>query len=88
MQFHYKDAPLHDPMLDDKYINYLIKEKGELEYPQMQKMNTEIFLHLEEAFAHVDIQLVDLKLKYGIIEDEAYLIDEISGGSFRLWPFL
>ncbi|MCW8802653.1 MAG: phosphoribosylaminoimidazolesuccinocarboxamide synthase, partial [Candidatus Bathyarchaeota archaeon] len=23
-QFHYKDDPLHDPMLDDKYVDYII----------------------------------------------------------------
>jgi len=26
-QFHYKDDPLHDPMLDDTYIAYLIEAK-------------------------------------------------------------
>jgi len=50
-------------------------------------MNVEIFYHLEKAFASFGIQLVDLKLEYGIIEGEVYLIDEISGGSFRLWPY-
>ncbi len=86
-QFHYKDDPLHDPMLDGTYIDYLAEAKGASEYPQMRKMNTEIFSHLERAFAHFDIQLVDIKLEYGIIEGDVYLIDEISGGSFRLWPY-
>jgi len=86
-QFHYKDDPLHDPMLDDTYIDYLIETKGASEYARMRKMNTEIFLCLERAFTHFDIQLVDLKLEYGIIEGDVYLIDEISGGSFRLWPY-
>ncbi len=86
-QFHYKDDPLHDPMLDDTYIDYLVDTKGASEYPQMRKMNTEIFSCLERAFAHFDIQLVDNKLEYGTIEGDVYLIDEISGGSFRLWPY-
>jgi len=86
-QFHYKDDPLHDPMLDDKYIDYIVKAKKGTEYAQMRKLNTEIFLHLERAFAQFDIQLVDMKLEYGIIEGTVYLIDEITGGSFRLWPF-
>ena len=87
-QFHYKDDPLHDPMLDDKYINYIIKAKeGGTDYADMRKLNTEIFLHLEKAFAHFDIQLVDMKLEYGIIDGNVYLIDEITGGSFRLWPY-
>jgi len=87
-QFHYKDDPLHDPMLDDRYINYIIKAKeGGKDYTDMHKLNTEIFLHLENAFANFDIQLVDMKLEYGIIDGNVYLIDEITGGSFRLWPY-
>jgi len=87
-QFHYKDDPLHDPMLDEKYINYIIKAKeGGTDYADMRKLNAEIFLHLEKAFANFDIQLVDMKLEYGIIDGNVYLIDEITGGSFRLWPY-
>ena len=86
-QFHYKDDPLHDPMLDDGYINYLIRAKDGTEYSEMRKLNSEIFLHIESAFANFGIQLVDMKLEYGIINGEVYLIDEITGGSFRLWPY-
>jgi len=53
----------------------------------MREMNAQIIGHLEKAFAHFSIQLVDLKLEYGIIESALYLIDKISGGSFRLWPY-
>jgi hypothetical protein len=28
-----------------------------------------------------------MKLEYGIIDGKVYLIDEITGGSFRLWPY-
>jgi phosphoribosylaminoimidazole-succinocarboxamide synthase len=86
-QFHYKDDPLHDPMLNDKYIDYIINAKNGTEYADMQTLNAEIFLHLEREFANFDIQLIDMKLEYGIIEGEVYLIDEITGGSFRLWPY-
>ncbi len=86
-QFHYKDDPLHDPMLADTYIDYIIRAKGGIEYDEMRRMNAEIFLHLERAFAHFGIQLIDMKLEYGIIEGKVYLIDEITGGSFRLWPY-
>ena len=86
-QFHYKDDPLHDPMLDDKYINYVVKAKEGTEYADMRRLNAEIFLHLETSFAQFDIQLIDMKLEYGIIDGNVYLIDEITGGSFRLWPY-
>ena len=86
-QFHYKDDFLHDPMLDEGYVEYVIKEKGAIEYDQMREMNKKVFILLEEAFSKFKIQLVDIKLEYGIIDKRIYLIDEISGGSFRLWPY-
>jgi len=86
-QFHYKDDRLHDPMLDDRFIEYLVNSKGATEYVQMQAINETVFLHLEHAFAQFKIQLIDFKLEYGLIRGEVCLIDEISGGSFRLWPY-
>ena len=86
-QFHYKDDPLHDPMLDDRYVDYLIEAKGATEYVAMREKNAEVLVHLERAFAHFGFQLLDLKLEYGIIGDDVHVIDEISGGSFRLWPY-
>jgi phosphoribosylaminoimidazole-succinocarboxamide synthase len=86
-QFHYKDDPLHDPMLDEMYINYIITSKGANEFQLMRETNAQIFLLLEHAFAQFDIQLIDFKLEYGLIAGEPYLIDEITGGSFRLWPY-
>jgi len=87
-QFHYKDDPLHDPMLDDAYVEYIIRAKGGGEvYADMRSINVEVFEHLEAAFAHFGIQLVDFKLEYGLIDGKATVIDEITGGSFRLWPY-
>jgi len=86
-QFHYKDDPLHDPMLDQSYIDFLIRAKGASEYNRMVELNAETFVHLEQAFCHFNIQLVDFKLEYGVINGEVTLIDEITGGSFRLWPY-
>jgi len=87
-QYHYKDDPLHDPMLDQSYINYIIQAKagGEI-YADMKALNAKIFEILEDAFAHFNIQLIDFKLEYGLIEGKATVIDEITGGSFRLWPY-
>ena len=86
-QFHYKDDPLHDPLLDQKYIEFIISKKNGWEYKKMVEINQEAFLHLEKAFAAFNIQLIDMKLEYGLIDGDIYLIDEISGGSFRLWPY-
>jgi len=86
-QFHYKDDPLHDPMLDDGYIDYIIKAKGSTELQQMRDINAQVFDILEQAFAQFKIQLIDFKLEYGLIDGAVTLIDEITGGSFRLWPY-
>lgn len=86
-QFHYKDDPLHDPMLDDGYIEYIIKAKQATEYAQMRDINVQVFEALEAAFTKTGVQLIDFKLEYGVIDGVVTLIDEITGGSFRLWPF-
>jgi phosphoribosylaminoimidazole-succinocarboxamide synthase len=86
-QFHYKDDPLHDPMLDDRYVEFMVQDKNAWEYASMRQVNAQVFLLLEAAFAQFGVQLVDLKLEYGIIDGELCVIDEISGGSFRLWPY-
>jgi phosphoribosylaminoimidazole-succinocarboxamide synthase len=88
-QFHYKDDRLHDPMLDESYIDFISRNKqgGDM-YPKMRGLNTQVFLELEKAFARFDIQLVDIKLEYGLIAGEVTVIDEITGGSFRLWPYV
>ncbi|MDY6862138.1 MAG: phosphoribosylaminoimidazolesuccinocarboxamide synthase [Thermodesulfobacteriota bacterium] len=86
-QFHYKDDMLHDPMLDQNYIDYLIKVKGSKIFSIMKDTNQNVFSILEKAFSSFNIQLVDIKLEYGLIDSEVYLIDEITGGSFRLWPY-
>jgi phosphoribosylaminoimidazole-succinocarboxamide synthase len=87
-QFHYKDDPLHDPMLDESYIDYIIQNKrgGEM-FQDMRTLNARIFDVLEAAFASFKVQLIDFKLEYGLIDGKATVIDEITGGSFRLWPY-
>ena len=65
----------------------MIKAKGSSEYQEMREINDQVFENLEQAFAHFNIQLIDFKLEYGLIDDQVTLIDEITGGSFRLWPY-
>lgn len=87
-QFHYKDDPLHDPMLDEAFVEHIIQSKQDGHwYKEMREINVQVFDALEAAFAAQQIQLIDFKLEYGLIEGEVTLIDEISGGSFRLWPY-
>jgi len=85
-QFHYKDDFLHDPMLDKTYIDYITNKKGTSVFAEMSTLNDEVFILLEKSFKKFNIQLIDIKLEYGLIDDKLYVIDEITGGSFRLWP--
>lgn len=86
-QFHYKDDFLHDPMLDNVFIFHIIRDKGNQEFAVMKETNEKVFSLLENAFAQFKIQLIDFKLEYGIVGGKVLLIDEITGGSFRLWPY-
>jgi phosphoribosylaminoimidazole-succinocarboxamide synthase len=86
-QFHYKDDPLHDPMLDDGYIDFLVSAKGATEYAEMRRINEAVLLVLERAFARSGMQLLDLKLEYGVVGGRVLVIDEVSAGSLRLWPY-
>jgi phosphoribosylaminoimidazole-succinocarboxamide synthase len=86
-QFHYKDDFLHDPMLDNGFINHIIRDKGSHEFAEMRETNEIVFILLEKAFAQFKVQLIDFKLEYGIVDGTVLVIDEITGGSFRLWPF-
>ena len=38
-RFHYKDDPLHDPMLDERYVDALVTDKDAWEYAAMREMN-------------------------------------------------
>ena len=86
-QFHYKDDFLHDPMLDDGFIDHITRDKGSQEFAVIKETNEKVFVLLEKAFAQFQVQLIDFKLEYGIVDNKVLLIDEITGGSFRLWPF-
>ena len=86
-QFHYKDDFLHDPMLDNGFIDHIVRDKGSQEFAVMRQTNEKVFILLEKAFVHFKIQLIDFKLEYGIANGKILVIDEITGGSFRLWPY-
>jgi phosphoribosylaminoimidazole-succinocarboxamide synthase len=69
------------------HVEFMIRDKDAWEYSSTRQVNTQVFLVLEAAFEQFGVQLVDIKLEYGIIDGELCVIDEISGGSFRLWPY-
>lgn len=86
-QFFYKDDFLHDPLLNEDFIQHITRNKNCNLFKEMEYDNAATFTALEAAFAQFNIQLVDIKLEYGIVDGKLTLIDEITGGSFRLWPY-
>lgn len=82
-EFFYKDDKLHDPKLDD------VQKDSEGYFLKMRMLNGKVFALLEKAFRTQKHQLVDLKLEYGITtrDNKLVVIDEITAGTLRLWPF-
>lgn len=92
IQFFYKDDNLHDPLLDNTFIQKaLVEGKEDMTFPTMHQLNDATFLLLEAAFAKYNHQLMDFKLEYGRIATPkgpaVVLIDEITAGSMRVWPY-
>jgi phosphoribosylaminoimidazole-succinocarboxamide synthase len=92
---------LHDPLLDPKFLLTIEKEKGMDLFTQIALLKLRQFLALEAAFAASQAQYMDDKIEIGVIlrdrDDrgelawgpggEILLVDEITAGSFRLWPY-
>lgn len=86
LEFFYKDDKLHDPMLDPTHVTVLAEKTDA--YLKIGDNAEVVFKILERTFAQQHIQLVDLKLEYGMdTEGNILLGDEINGGVFRVWPF-
>lgn len=84
VQFYTKDDMM---LLDDSFVQYLIKEETRGFYNNIIEASREFFLQLEKAFARFKVQLIDLKLEYGLINNELTLIDDVTAESMRLWPY-
>lgn len=84
-EFFYKDDFLHDPRLDDKFIE--VKDPNGY-FKTMKTLNEKVFIILENAFRKLGYQLIDFKLEYGMVGKWIIVIDEITAGSMRLWPII
>lgn len=80
-----KDDARHDPQITE----HEAVEMGlctEQELAQALDVTMSVFLTLEHAWAHQDIQLVDLKIEFGRTSRGLVLADVIDNDSWRLWP--
>jgi phosphoribosylaminoimidazole-succinocarboxamide synthase len=82
----YKDDARHDPMVNDTEIQVMGLATGaEIEY--LRATGRRVFEILEQAWAKLDVTLVDCKIEFGRnSEGELLVADVIDNDSWRIWP--
>lgn len=84
LEYHYKNDGLHDPLINDYYIEML----GLATDKEMKKIKDYSFSVneiLKDFFNKVGLKLVDFKLEFGRHKGKILLGDEISPDTCRLW---
>ncbi|WP_322512961.1 phosphoribosylaminoimidazolesuccinocarboxamide synthase [Chloroflexus sp.] len=86
VEFFLKDDARHDPqIMPQEIVVQGIATPAEVE--QMTNTGRRVFLTLEEAWATLDVTLVDLKIEFGRARDGSLLVaDVIDNDSWRIWP--
>ena len=86
VEFFLKDDARHDPQVTEAEIaREGIAAAGEVE--KMAEMGRRVFAVLEQAWAGLGVQLVDMKIEFGRAAQGALLVaDVIDNDSWRLWP--
>ncbi len=87
VEFFYKDDALHDPLVtDEQIIEMGIATQEEIE--TMRKIGRQVFEILEEAWAALEVTLVDCKIEFGRSTADGRLLvaDVIDNDSWRIWP--
>ena len=87
VEFFYKDDALHDPLVTDAEIIEMGLATQEA-IDTMRETGRRVFRILEEAWAELDVTLVDCKIEYGRTTSDGGLLvaDVIDNDSWRLWP--
>lgn len=79
-----KDDERGDPLINQEALaalNILTKE----EYEEITEMTRSICLIIKDHLAKFAMELYDIKLEFGRINGQVYLIDELSGGNMRVF---
>jgi phosphoribosylaminoimidazole-succinocarboxamide synthase len=86
IEFFYKDDALHDPLVTDEQI-VAMGVATQQEIDQMRDSAQRVFAILEQAWAKLDVTLVDCKIEYGRTREGTLLVaDVIDNDSWRIWP--
>lgn len=87
VEFFLKDDARHDPLVTDQEITALgVASQSEVD--EMRETGRRVFAILEEAWADLDVTLVDCKIEFGrAVSDGSLLVaDVIDNDSWRIWP--
>jgi amidophosphoribosyltransferase len=86
VELFFKDDANHDPLVDAAWIAENGVATSE-EVERLAEVGRRVFDVLEDAWAHQDVQLVDLKIEFGRDSDGNLLVaDVIDNDSWRIWP--
>ena len=82
----YKDDANHDPQVNDEQIREMgLATAEEIEF--LRETGRKVFEILEEAWAGLDVTLVDCKIEFGRTDDGQILVaDVVDNDSWRIWP--
>tara|TARA_Y100000310_G_C20695149_1_gene825145 strand:- start:3204 stop:3980 length:777 start_codon:yes stop_codon:yes gene_type:complete len=84
--FYMKNDYLHDPKIDVDHLKVL-KTKTPF-FDVATEHGVALFLTLEKKFAEQRYQLMDLKFEEGFVNGKQVVIDDLSPGSMRVWPYV
>ncbi len=88
VEFFLKDDARHDPQISEsEIVEQNLADVSEV--AQLAAVGRQVFELLETAWAAQGVQLVDLKIEFGRLQDEAgrlVVADVIDNDSWRLWP--
>jgi phosphoribosylaminoimidazole-succinocarboxamide synthase len=86
VEFFVKDDARHDPQISsDELVAQDIASQDEV--AEMTEVGHRVFGLLEQAWATLDVMLIDLKIEFGRDEQGHLLVaDMIDNDSWRLWP--
>ncbi len=85
LELFYKDDDLDDPLINDAHA-YHLTGISEADLDSIKQMALQVNEQLIELFKQVELQLVDFKLEFGLLQDGTIVLaDEISPDTCRLW---
>jgi phosphoribosylaminoimidazole-succinocarboxamide synthase len=86
VEYFLKDDTAHDPQISPVEITAR-NIATPAEVAQMAATAVQVFAILEEAWAKLDVTLVDLKIEFGRATDGRIIVaDVIDNDSWRIWP--